>query len=137
MLLWPVSSCADLWTERAMRRQTPHSSSNNKIGLGCNWAGGLCVISFLERPRHRCEDARYSRARPIGSPGFSSIQKHEQSWRSLDPVGGCELLLDGNIDPEDPLFAPQHLCHLLEDWLQQSAVAAAVRHELDGNGSNP
>src|ERR1700677_1322990 len=77
------------------------------------------------------QKTRYCRRGALGSSNFLSVQKHDNSWRALDLVAVCEFLVVRGINPEDFLFGFHHICHLLKDRFDLSAVDATVRHELN------
>src|ERR1700684_4555617 len=80
---------------------------------------------------HRCQNTRHSWGWPFDSSYFLTVQKHNHSWRALDLVAVCEFLVVRGINPEDFLFGFHHICHLLKDRFDLSAVDATVRHELN------
>jgi hypothetical protein len=83
----------------------------------------------------RCQNTRHSWGWPFDSSYFLTVQKHNHSWRALDLVRVREFLVVRGINPEDFLFGFHHLCHLLEDRFDLSAMDAAVRHELHDDRS--
>jgi hypothetical protein len=68
--------------------------------------------------------------RALDATEFLSVEEHNECRRPFHVITVREVLIDADVDSDDPLFPLKRFRNLKYDGFNRSTVRASIRHEL-------